>query len=89
MDRSPGREQTGISSYFPRGCPHDGIIDPNWSDEQVERFIRAMIYPPYPVARYGDHSIQRIEDFLRIRDKESTVEVRLPGALQGMNRRGA
>ncbi|MEQ1825589.1 MAG: formyltransferase family protein, partial [Pirellula sp.] len=50
MRRDPGSEQMGTPTYFPRGCPHNGQIDPSWPDEYIERFIRAMIYPPYPTA---------------------------------------
>lgn len=52
LNRSPGRKQTGTPTYYPRGCPHDGNIDPEWSDEKMERFIRAMVYPPYPPAQF-------------------------------------
>jgi len=58
----PGKKQDGISSYYPRGCPHEGEIDPNWEYSYKERFIRAMIYPPYPVAKLGGREIFTIRD---------------------------
>eukprot|EP00931_Biecheleriopsis_adriatica_P053600 TRINITY_DN31406_c0_g1_i1.p1 TRINITY_DN31406_c0_g1~~TRINITY_DN31406_c0_g1_i1.p1 ORF type:complete len:326 (+),score=64.62 TRINITY_DN31406_c0_g1_i1:58-978(+) len=42
-----GEEQTGESSYHFRKLPFDGLIQPEWSDTQVERFIRAMHFPPF------------------------------------------
>merc|ERR1719313_2784966 len=42
-----GEEQKGESSYHFRKLPFDGLIQPEWSDSQVERFIRAMHFPPF------------------------------------------
>lgn len=50
LARDPGTPQQGEGSYFPRAVPHGGRIDPNWDDAQVERFIRAMIFPPFAPA---------------------------------------
>ena len=52
-----GEVQSGESSYFPRGCPYDGQINPQWHRDFKERFIRAMIYPPYPVAKMNSQDI--------------------------------
>jgi methionyl-tRNA formyltransferase len=57
-----GNKQEGPSSYYPRGCPHDGQIDPTWDESYKERFIRAMIYSPYPVAKIGEKDIYTIQD---------------------------
>lgn len=43
----PGKPQVGESSYYPRKVPFNGYIDPRWSKKQVDRFIRAMYFPPY------------------------------------------
>ena len=56
-----GNTQEGESSYFPRGCPNNGLIDSQWDKDLKERFIRAMIYPPYPVARFGEKDIFDID----------------------------
>ncbi|EAQ77493.1 formyltransferase family protein [Blastopirellula marina] len=58
----PGDQQTGEGSHYPRGCPHDGVIDPAWDERRKERFVRAMIYPPYPVAKLGVQSIYSLKD---------------------------
>lgn len=43
--------QTGTPSYFPRALPFGGVIDPAWPDPMIERFIRAMTFPPKPGAK--------------------------------------
>jgi methionyl-tRNA formyltransferase len=58
----PGIKQAGESSWYKRGCPHQGQIDPSWDAGRKERFIRAMIYPPYPVAKLGDRPIHSMEE---------------------------
>mmetsp|Transcript_15228 Transcript_15228/g.53490 ORF Transcript_15228/g.53490 Transcript_15228/m.53490 type:complete len:297 (-) Transcript_15228:197-1087(-) len=42
-----GEEQTGEGSYHFRRLPFDGVIQAEWTHEQVERFIRAMHFPPF------------------------------------------
>jgi len=60
-----GLPQQGEPSFYRRGCPHDGMIDPNWDDQKIKRFIRAMTYPPLPPARVQlkDGSIMEVIDF--------------------------
>lgn len=58
----PGTKQEGEASQYARGCPYNGQIDPAWSQALKERFIRAMVYPPYPVARRGDKEIHSLRD---------------------------
>ena len=57
-----GEAQEGAESYFNRGCPYDGQILSEWSHEDKEVFIRAMINPPYPVAKLGDKDIYTMKD---------------------------
>eukprot|EP00929_Paragymnodinium_shiwhaense_P093161 TRINITY_DN5327_c0_g1_i1.p1 TRINITY_DN5327_c0_g1~~TRINITY_DN5327_c0_g1_i1.p1 ORF type:complete len:586 (+),score=115.75 TRINITY_DN5327_c0_g1_i1:114-1871(+) len=42
-----GTPQIGESSYHYRKLPHDGIIQPEWSDEEVHRYILAMRFPGF------------------------------------------
>lgn len=50
----PGVQQRGISQYHRAGPPHNGVIDPAWSTEYIERFVRAMVFPPMRYAQvYG------------------------------------
>lgn len=60
-----GIPQEKRGNYYKRGCPHNGHIDPNWSYDKIERFIRAMNYPPLPPASIGDQKIYTIEDYLK------------------------
>ncbi len=50
LHRAPGRAQEGKASYFERRLPYDGRIDPSWPDDLVDRFIRAMYFPPFEPA---------------------------------------
>ncbi len=59
-----GEIQGGDSTYFPRGCPFDGHIDPTWPLDKIETFIRAMIHPPYPPAHYKGKPILTLDEFL-------------------------
>ncbi len=52
----------------PRGCPHGGEIDPEWPDEQIERFIRAMIAPPLPLATFRGRPIETMDHYRKLRD---------------------
>jgi len=42
-----GMEQEGPASYNKRHLPYDGLIQRDWSDDQVSRFIQAMVFPPH------------------------------------------
>ncbi len=57
-----GLPQIGESSFFPRGCPYDGEINPSWDLSKKHRFIRAMTNPPYPPAKYRGNIIHKIDD---------------------------
>ncbi|MES9899034.1 MAG: formyltransferase family protein [Sedimenticola sp.] len=51
-----GTPQQGEGSYFSRKVPFEGVIDPNWDEARIDRFIRAMYFPPFRGA------IVRLED---------------------------
>lgn len=72
MDNYPGTEQTGETSYYKRGCPHDGVINPEWDDQYIERFIRAMTYPPYKPAFFDNKEIKEFREYLKY--KQQTAE---------------
>ncbi len=59
---APGTPQTGESGYYSRAVPYGGYIQPGWTDEQVDRFIRALYFPPHKGAllRLPDGSEQEI-----------------------------
>lgn len=64
-----GEPQESKGRYFKRGCPHDGAIDINWSQSKVDRFIRAMNYPPLPYARFHEIEVKTLTDFKKLMNK--------------------
>ncbi len=39
------------SIYHPKGDPYERWISWSWTSEQIDRFVRAFTFPPYPSAR--------------------------------------
>lgn len=70
LNGESGSMQQGPVSYYKRGCPLQGEIQPDWPLTKVERFIRAMTFPPYPPARYKGKDILSMTDFLEIKKGE-------------------
>ena len=58
-----GRKQIGSESYYKRGCPFEGKIIDEMEEKMKERFIRAMIYPPYPSAKYKGKEIKTYKEY--------------------------
>ncbi|CAD7957107.1 unnamed protein product [Amoebophrya sp. A120] len=54
-----GADQVGEPSYHRRKLPHSGVIQPDWAEEKVERFIRAMTFPPHEGAVFIDANQKR------------------------------
>ena len=68
MSGFEGIEQHGdVRNYHNRGCPYDGKINSKWSDEKVERFIRAMFFPPLPQATYKGIKIRTMKEYLNLK----------------------
>ena len=65
-----GQKQIGEHTIYKRGCPHNGIIDSGWDDDYIQRFIRAMIFPPYPPATYLGNEILTYENFIELKNKK-------------------
>lgn len=61
-----GQVQTGSPTQYKRGCPMEGRISDLMDEEMKERFVRAMCYPPYPAARYGEREISTYRDLQEI-----------------------
>jgi methionyl-tRNA formyltransferase len=57
-----GIKQTDDGIHYPRGCPYKGKINQDWDFKFKKRFIRAMTFPPYPVAQFGGKDIFFIKD---------------------------
>lgn len=65
-----GTEQpTEGSSYYKRGCPFDGKIDDTWPLDRIDRFIRAMVYPPMPYATYRGTEVHTLREYLILKGK--------------------
>eukprot|EP00747_Dinoflagellata_sp_TGD_P168323 gnl/TRDRNA2_/TRDRNA2_194463_c0_seq1.p1 gnl/TRDRNA2_/TRDRNA2_194463_c0~~gnl/TRDRNA2_/TRDRNA2_194463_c0_seq1.p1 ORF type:complete len:323 (-),score=40.31 gnl/TRDRNA2_/TRDRNA2_194463_c0_seq1:80-985(-) len=68
-----GTAQEGEPSYHYRKLPYGGVIQLEWSDAQVARFIRAMEFPPYEGAvvlvGYRRVPVNSLEDYIRIRQE--------------------
>jgi len=69
-----GVPQQGISCLHKRGVPFAGIIQPDWPLDTVERFIRAMFFPPYPCATFRGQPVATIEQFVQLRDSIDPLE---------------
>ena len=65
-----GISQVGKPSYYPRKVPYDGYIDRSWSNTKIERYIRAMIFPPKPFAKLKlndqDYNINSISQYISL-----------------------
>ncbi|MCT8125528.1 formyl transferase [Alishewanella sp. BS5-314] len=71
LSDAQGTPQPSGGRYYRRGCPYNGEIQADWSAAEVQRFIRAMTFPPYPPARYGGEDILTYSDFLALKHKEA------------------
>src|SRR5260370_29452206 len=60
-----GGPARGTSSFHKRGAPYAGVIQEGWPVDQVERFIRAMMFPPYPSATFRGREIKSLDDYMR------------------------
>ena len=61
--RFPGWQQRGTANHHKAGPPHGGVIDPVWSVWEVERFIRAMTYPPLPYASCNGWQVRNMKEY--------------------------
>ena len=43
----PVPQEQSLGTYYPRRLPYDGKINPEWEPNMIDRFIRAMYYPPF------------------------------------------
>lgn len=61
-----GEKQKGTATMYKRGCPMEGRIVDSMDEDMKERFVRAMIYPPYPAARYHEQEIKTFRELKNI-----------------------
>jgi methionyl-tRNA formyltransferase len=64
------RPQQGVRSYHPREVPQGGAVDPYWPRDRIERFIRALYFPPYEPAHVvldgRRHPVRNIDEYDRL-----------------------
>ena len=58
LSSTTGTKQVNIGRYYNKDKPFDGVIQPDWTDSQIDRFIRAMYYPPHTPAIYIKNNVQ-------------------------------
>lgn len=58
------------SSYYSRKIPEDGLIKMHWSKEKIKRYIRAMINPPLPYAKFKNREIKSYNEYLKVLDED-------------------
>ena len=63
FDGVNGWQQRGEANYHRAGPPYGGVIDPLWFDTRIERFIRAMTYPPLPYATYNGWQVRNMKEY--------------------------
>tara|TARA_A100001015_G_scaffold117508_1_gene130333 strand:- start:242 stop:934 length:693 start_codon:yes stop_codon:yes gene_type:complete len=59
LNNYPGKKQKGKSTYFKRGAPYEGVLKKKWKGTKRENFIKAMIFPPLPLARFNKKYIKK------------------------------
>jgi methionyl-tRNA formyltransferase len=57
----PGNAVSSKGHYYNNSVPHNGVIDPTWSDKYIQRFIKAMYHPPYMPAGLVDNHGNMLE----------------------------
>ncbi|CAN1494160.1 Fmt Methionyl-tRNA formyltransferase [Burkholderiaceae bacterium] len=62
----PGKAQDSKFTYYPRGAPNNGEIDPNWDEAKIKRFIRSLKNSPYPLATYQDQEVSSYTEYLKL-----------------------
>ena len=70
-----GLPQVGHSQTHVAGPPYGGAIQHSWTPEYVERFIRAMTYPPLPPATYCDMPVTTLADYYAARELVRDIQM--------------
>ena len=93
-DKGPldGKAQEGEGSFHRREVPFDGLIDPQWPHARVDRFIRALYFPPYDPATVlvdGRRStVRTIEQYDRLMRSAEVSGSPVPGIAVAGDRGG-
>mmetsp|Transcript_72515 Transcript_72515/g.125810 ORF Transcript_72515/g.125810 Transcript_72515/m.125810 type:complete len:345 (-) Transcript_72515:126-1160(-) len=79
--------------YHFKKIPRGGVIDPTWPDDKVDRFIRAMYFPPHPPAMALDADgcekpVTMMEAYVSLRKGMSAVSNSSAAAVLGCSSEG-
>lgn len=61
-----GIKQEKLGRYYSKMKPYQGKIDPSWTNDGIERFIRAMYHPPHEPAMFGDRPVPSYQKYLAL-----------------------
>jgi methionyl-tRNA formyltransferase len=65
------RPQIGEGGYYKKEFPNGGYINTGWDDEKIDRFIRAMYFPPHKGALLntseGVIEISNFKEYLKVK----------------------
>lgn len=70
INNKKGIIQKEKANYYPRGVPYNGEISKNWDKTKTERFIRAMIHPPLPLAKFENKTVESYALFIKLLDEK-------------------
>ena len=62
IDDYSDKGQENIGSFYKRGCPFNGELNIEWENKKQKRFIKAMINPPLPTAKFRGKNLFSIDD---------------------------
>lgn len=87
-----GTPQEGEGSFHRREVPFDGLIDAQWPRARIDRFIRALYFPPYHPATVlvdGHRStVRTIEQYDRLMRNAEVSGSPVPEIVAARNRAG-
>lgn len=68
--------EVGCFPYHFHTFPNDGVVDPAWPEAVVERFLRAMYFPPHPpaMAQLLDGRTRPVTTFEEYREAITTAD---------------
>lgn len=85
-NRCRGIKQKEVKSYYRRGVPYEGYINLEWPRGMINRFIRAMYFPPFKgaVLKYKNKEIefQSVNEF-----KKFIKDIRLTELILGTGKK--
>lgn len=74
LEKNIGVEPQANGVYKTASIPFNGTINNEWNEDAIEKFIRAMYYPPYPPAKWIDktgntHYITSLQQYKELKSR--------------------